>query len=65
MNQKRYLKIRGLIVGQFGSNYKFAHAIGTPESIISKVLHGHKKLSERNKKKWAEALKCTTEELFD
>ena len=64
MNQKRYGKVRSKIVEVHGSNFNFSHALNIPESLVSKVLHGHRELSEEGKKKWAKSLNCTVKELF-
>jgi len=56
MKDSRILKAK--IIEQFGSQWRFAQAIGVHESMVSKAIHGRRPLDEATKKEWAEVLKC-------
>jgi transcriptional regulator with XRE-family HTH domain len=48
--------LKAKIFEKCGSQVEFAMKIGVDESIVSRVLHGRRILSEREKQRWAEVL---------
>jgi len=58
-------ELKGKIVGKFGSQYEFSKAVNEHEANVSRVIRGHRTLSKRERKTWAEALgEGITEALF-
>jgi len=58
------LVLKGKIIEKFGSQWKFAHSLGTHEHLISQVVRGKRDLSPEDRKKWAEKLGSKEEKLF-
>ena len=56
--------LKSEIIRRFGSQIKFAEAVGTNELAVSNVIHGRKRLSENEKAVWVEVLNMPTETLF-
>ena len=52
------------IINAFGYQWKFAQTINTRECIVSKVVRGQRNLGPKQQAKWAEALGCSLEEVF-
>ena len=50
--------IKLAILTKFDSQADFAPAIGLPESIVSRVLNGRRKLSKKEAAEWARILEC-------
>lgn len=57
-------ELKGEIVRHYGSQYKFAHAIGCHESIVSQVIRGRLNINDQVKQKWAAALGAEADKLF-
>ena len=51
--------LRVIIIKKFKSQANFCFALGQPESKISSVLNGRKKLSETEAEIWKRALGCS------
>lgn len=60
MNKKLKLKI----IDQYGSQVRFAYENKENEALVSKVIHGWRKLDPEKKIKWAEWLGCKVEDIF-
>ena len=58
----KVLKLR--IIEKFDSQIEFAGVIGVDESIVSKVVRGHRALSGPERTRWAAALGSTVKTLF-
>lgn len=54
-------KLKGKIVEAFGSQADFAVAMRLDESIVSRVLHGRRSLSQEDREKWSRVLGCGPE----
>lgn len=57
--------LKAKIIEHFGVQGDFAQALSIQESLISRVVHGRKELSELEKLRWAKALDCRPEEIFE
>ena len=57
-------KLRARVVLEFGKYEAFARVLGVDPSVISRVIHGHRKLSDTEKSRWAAALRCHVNEVF-
>lgn len=57
-------ELKGEIVKHYGSQYKFAHAIGWHESSVSQVIRGRLNINDQTKQKWADALGADADTLF-
>jgi hypothetical protein len=57
-------KLKSKIVGVYGTQYKFARAMGIQETIISAVIRGRKDLEINDQKKWARKLNSEPGEIF-
>jgi hypothetical protein len=53
-----YRDIKLAILKKYDSQADFAPAIGLPESIVSRVLHGRRKLSKQEGAEWVRVLEC-------
>jgi len=62
MSPKLDLKFR--ILEKYRSQADFAQKLGEHESRISRVIHGRSKLSDFEKRAWANALDCQLREIF-
>ena len=51
-------KLKGKIIEEFGSQADFAQAMKVDESIVSRVVHGRRTLSDEDLKKWSRVLGC-------
>jgi len=60
MNQK----LKAKIIEKYGTQADFAAAIDTDETLISRVVRRRRKLSPHIQKKWADALKCKSKDIF-
>ena len=49
---------------QFGTQWRFAQAVGVHESMVSKVIRGARPLSDDEKKTWAKTLQRKKDDLF-
>lgn len=49
---------------QFGTQWRFAQAVGVHESMVSKVLRGIRPLSDDEKRAWAKTLRRKKDDLF-
>lgn len=56
-------KLKARIIEIYGSQWKFAHAIGVQEAIVSRVLKGKIPLSDSSIGTWAAALRVNEEEI--
>jgi hypothetical protein len=53
-----YLDLKFVILKQFNSQADFSQAVGEHESKVSRVIRGRRKLSGKEAKTWAKALRC-------
>jgi plasmid maintenance system antidote protein VapI len=60
MNQK----LKAKIIENYGSQFRFAHALGTHETEISAVVRGRKTLEPDKLREWARLLNCNVEDVF-
>jgi plasmid maintenance system antidote protein VapI len=58
------LKLKGKIIEKFGTQWKFAHSLGTHEHVVSQVIQGKRSLTVEDQKRWAEKLGDKEERLF-
>lgn len=58
-------KLRGRIVEKYGSQAKFAEAVGCSLSFLSQYLNGKKKLNQPRMDKWVEALDIDSDDIYD
>jgi transcriptional regulator with XRE-family HTH domain len=58
------LTLKFKIIQIYGTQADFAHRIGTNDSLVSRIVRGRRKLDPRNQEKWADALGCKPQELF-
>ncbi len=56
--------LKGRIVANYGSQADFAQKLQIDETVVSRVLHGRKKLPKEERHRWAKALNCQPQELF-
>lgn len=59
----RYLKAK--IIERYGSQFAFAHHLGLHESHVSKIVRRKLSLSAKDQRRWAKALGCKAEDLFN
>lgn len=57
-------RLKARIVEIYGTQTDFAIAIETHESVVSRVIRGRRILSQIERKRWAEALKCMPKNVF-
>lgn len=50
-------KLRRLIINRFRSQTEFAKKVKMSESVVSRVINGHRELSEKEAAKWQEVLR--------
>ena len=62
--KKRIRKIKAAMILRDGSQFGFAQRMGIHESDVSKVLHGRKKISQKEQERWASALGLSKKEIF-
>ena len=55
----KFLKAK--IVEGFGTQADFAQAIGTQESMVSRVVQGRRSLKPVDVERWSKALRCSPE----
>ena len=60
MNLALKLKIMQI----YGTQSDFAQCIGEDDSMVSRIVKGRRKLDPINQEKWAEALGCKAQDLF-
>ena len=58
-------KLRGRIVEKFGSQIKFANAVGCSLSFLSQYLNGRKKLDQPTMEKWMIALEIDPADIYE
>ena len=58
------LILKGKIIEKYGSQWRFAHCLGTHEHVVSQVVRERKSLPPEDRKKWAEKLQDDEERLF-
>lgn len=58
-------KLRGRIVEKFGSQIKFANAVGCSLSFLSQYLNGKKKLDQPTMEKWMMALEIDPADIYE
>lgn len=56
-------KLKGRIVEKFGSQAKFATALGVTEATINNKLNGARKMSQDDVYAWADALEISAEDV--
>lgn len=52
----KYDKLRGRIIEKFGSQAKFAEALGVSDVTVSRKMNGNVGFSQRDMKQWGELL---------
>jgi hypothetical protein len=57
-------ELKAKIILENESQWKFSKKIGVHDSYVSKVVRGARDLSDAEKRKWAEALNCSVQEIF-
>jgi len=57
----RHRRLKARIFEQFGSQADFAAAMGIDESLVSRVIHGRRKLSGEERDLWCRVLQCRPE----
>ena len=57
-------ELKAEIVRSYGSQFKFAHAIGEHEANVSRVIRGRISLDEETKRRWAETLGVDVNRVF-
>ena len=65
MKLRNKKKLWFAIIESHDSQINFSNKVGMDEAIISKVLHGHKKLRPEQAAVWRKALKCSPELLAE
>lgn len=63
MNLKRFAKLRGRMVEIYGSQAKFANAIGLSDVTVINKLNGNVRFSLDDIADWANALQITKEQV--
>ena len=58
-------KLKAHIVERFGHQWKFAQAVGIHEAEVSRVIRGHRTLSETDRQTWASVLGIESTAVFD
>jgi len=58
------LRLKGKIIEKFRTQGDFADFIEIREYIVSRVVTGRKTLSVEDQIRWADALNCQREEVF-
>ena len=58
-------KLKAKIIENFGSQADFSQVIECCETVISRVVRGRRSLSADVQQKWAKALKCKCEDIFE
>ena len=59
------LRLKSMIVLKFGSQEDFAAAINERPPYVSQIIRRRRDISTEKMLKWAEALNCPIEEIFD
>ena len=59
----KYAALKGRIIEMFGSQGKFAEAIGISEVTVSKKLHGKSEFSKHDIELWAGVLHIPSDEI--
>lgn len=49
-------RLKAKIIEKYGSQFHFARAINSQESVISRVIHGHRLLTPDEQHRWADVL---------
>lgn len=57
-------KLRTKIVEKFRTQTEFAIHMGIPETLVSKIVRGHRTLSPTDKSAWAKALETKVAYIF-
>ena len=57
-------KLKAQIFLHYGSQQAFAFKIQEDESYVSKVVHGWRSPDAEKKERWAQALKCSVDDIF-
>jgi hypothetical protein len=57
-------ELKAKIVLTFGSQIRFAEAVGSHENRVSKVITGRSRPTDHERQTWAKALKANPESLF-
>ena len=59
------LRLKSTIILKFGSQEDFAAAVNERPAYVSQIIRRRRKISIEKMLKWAEALKCSIDEIFD
>ncbi|MBU4186117.1 MAG: helix-turn-helix domain-containing protein [Proteobacteria bacterium] len=59
------LELKAMVIKKFGSQAEFSMVINEDESTISRVIKGRRRLNDEQKNKWADALGCKPNEIFN
>lgn len=57
-------ELKAEIFRRFGSQFAFAHAIGSHEATVSKVVRERILLDDTKKREWAAVLNAPVDQLF-
>lgn len=57
------LKLKSAIVGKYGTQGKFADALGVNESMVSQIVTERRGLARAKQRRWAKLLGTTVEAL--
>jgi plasmid maintenance system antidote protein VapI len=57
--------LKAKIIEVFGTQSDFALVINEDETLISRVIRGRREIKPEIKKKWADALGCNPEAIFN
>jgi transcriptional regulator with XRE-family HTH domain len=57
-------KLKAQIILQYGSQRNFAFKLGEDESLVSKIVGGWRSPDPVKKARWAQALKCSVDDIF-
>ena len=60
-----YRRLRIKIIERYDSQAEFAIQLSIDESLVSRVIHGRKKLNEVERTRWYYALDCKEKDIFD
>ncbi len=57
-------KLKAKIIEYYGTEINFSKAINLHESVVSKIIQGHRKLRISEQIRWSQILKSNPKELF-
>ena len=57
-------QLKARIIEIFGTQADFAQALGIDESFVSRVIRGRRELDTAKQNRWAELLRCKSDNIF-